>query len=76
MVDSDRSCGHGRQQEDGLNKKLMNKSYGSSERVIHSSLMKEGCLGIHVRLLQIGDTQEMVFAENDDSPFYMPEDDR
>jgi len=41
--------------------------------------MKEGCLGIHgihERILQIGDTQEIVFAENDDSPFYMPEDER
>ena len=72
----DHSSEHDRQREDGLNIKTMNKTYGGYQIFLHSSLMKEGCLGTHDFQLKIGDTQEMVFSENYVGPFYMPENER
>jgi hypothetical protein len=56
----------------------MGTKYGGSQRVVHSSLMMDkGCLGTHDPQLKVGDTQEMVFSETDDGPFYiMPENER
>ena len=73
----DHSSGHDRQHEDGLNVNGMNKYYGGSQRVMHSSLMKDqGCLDKHLPKLAVGDTQEMMFLRDDSGPFYMPENER
>ena len=60
-----------------MNVNGVNKYYGGSQRVMHSSLMKyQGCLDKHLPKLAVGDTQEMMFLIDDSGPFYMPENER
>ena len=64
------SCGHDRQQEDGL------KSYGGKQHALQLLLIKQehGYLGNYECTLQPGDTQTIVFLHSTDSRlFWMTE---
>ena len=65
----DQSSGHCKLRDDGLNAHKMNVSYGGRVPKMHSTIVKE--IGNYTSLLTIGDTQAMVFQENDDGPFWM-----
>jgi hypothetical protein len=40
--------------------------------MMRNTIMVDGCLGPHEKQLTVGDTQTMVFSENDDGPINMP----
>jgi hypothetical protein len=58
----DHSCGHDKQQPDGLNAENMAKSYGDKQNYLRPIIkQKKDYLGPYPRTLQLGDTQFMVF---------------
>ena len=74
----DHSCGHDKQREDGLNVNSMSESYGGKQRKMRNTkiLTHEGYLGEYDRILNPGDTQSMVFCDDDNGPFWMSPEDR
>ena len=74
----DHSSGHAKQRPDGLNASRMNKSFGGKGQMMHSSLIEKeiGFLGPYPRILEPGQTQQLVFTETDLGPFWMTPDDR
>ena len=71
----DHSCGHDKQQPNGLNAENMLKNYGGQQSILRSKVIKEenGYLGPHLRTLKPGDEQHFTFQENDNGPFWMTE---
>jgi len=70
----DHSCGHDRGREDGLNVSNMSVNWGGKQRKIRSTKItqEQGFLGPHSPKLQVGDTQSMIFENEDEGPYYMP----
>ncbi len=64
----DRSCGHDRQREDGLNVENMSKNYAGKQSKLRTSLMKQetGYLSQFPWILNI-----MVFLPGDEGPLWM-----
>ena len=56
----------------------MSKNYGGKQRKMRNTkiLTHEGYLGEYDRILNPGDTQSMVFSDDDDGPFWMSPEDR
>ena len=69
----DHSCGHDKQQPDGLNSENMSKLYGGKQSYLHDSKIERehGYLGNFPRTLKPGDVQKMTFQPGDDGPFYL-----
>ena len=67
------SCGHDRQNEDGLNVERMTKSYGGAQTRLRSTVIKQtqGYLGPYSPKLEPWDTQPMVFKADDIGPSWM-----
>ncbi len=67
----DHSCGHDKQQPNGLNAENMLKNYGGQQTILRSTVIKEerGYLGPHSRTLKPGDVQHFTFQEDDCGPF-------
>ena len=69
----DHSCGHDRKRDDGLNYNDMNKGFGGKQPQMRSSLIEraDGYLGPfdHTKKLKVGESQTMIFSENDEGPF-------
>ena len=74
----DHSCGHDKQREDGLNAHNMIKGFGGKQRKMRHTIIKqeEGYLGPYPRTLNVGDTQKMVFTEDDVGPWWMSQTER
>jgi hypothetical protein len=73
----DHSCGHDRQQLDGLSVPKVNKSFGGTQpKMRKSKIEAEEFLGPFEAILKVGDYQHMVFQEEDLGPFNMSEADR
>ena len=74
----DHSCGHDRQRMDGLNASNTSKEWGGKQARLRSTSIKEaeGYLGQYPRKLNVGDTQSMIFTEEDVGPFYLSDEDR
>jgi hypothetical protein len=68
------SCGHNRGCPDGLVVGNMQTLWGGKQSHIRDSITecKEGFLGPYSPKLHPGDTQTMVFSEDDEGPFYLP----
>ena len=67
----DQSSGHGRMREGSLNANLMNKNFGGKQGKLRDTKIKD--VGPYPHILQIGDTQSMVFDEGSSGPFYVKE---
>ena len=74
----DNSCGHDRQQVDGLNAYQMGVKWGGKQRSMHSSKMLEekGYLGQFPRVLNVGDVQEFNYNADSDGPFWLSAENR
>ena len=76
----DHSCGHDRQQEDGLNANRVIKGYGGSSPTQRASKIAqaEGYLGPHEhdKRLQVHQIQSMVFERGDVGPCWMTPDEQ
>jgi hypothetical protein len=70
----DHSWGYNRGMEDGLNVSNMSVNWGGKQHKIRSTkiIQEQGFLGLHSPKLQVGDTQSMIFENEDEGPFYMP----
>ena len=60
----DHSCGHDRQQINGLNVNDIGKAFGGAQKIMRDSIMTEGTLGKHAPTLCVGDVQKMVWPKN------------
>jgi hypothetical protein len=71
----DHSCGHDKQQPNGLNAENMLKNYGGQQSILRSTVIKQekGYLGPHACTLNPGDVQHFIFRDDDDGPFWMTE---
>ena len=69
----DHSCGHDRQQSDGLNARKMNKLFGGKQPHLHDTTIIEddGFFGPYRRQLMFGDEQHFTFQKNDEGPFWL-----
>ena len=69
----DHSCGHDREQENGLNEENMLKYYGGKQAYLRDSKINEekGYLGPYEQILQPGNTQSVIFQPMDQGPFWM-----
>jgi hypothetical protein len=67
----DQSSGHCKKKSDGLNVHEMNKKWGGLQRHMRSTCITDGCLGKFNPVLAVGDSQTMVFTENEVGPFNM-----
>jgi hypothetical protein len=74
----DCSCGHDKQQPNGLNAENMSKNYGGQQSVLQSMVIKQqnGYLGPYRHTLTVGATQHFVFQNDDDGPFWISEQER
>ena len=65
--------GNDKQREDGLNVNVMAKSFDGKQRILRIRKIKThlGFLGEHPRILNPGDTQKMVFSDDNTGPFWM-----
>ena len=76
----DHSCGHDRKRADGLDFRAMRKEYKGIQPKMRESviLREEGFLGPfqHDNKLKVGDTQQMVFKQDDAGPFWLSPDER
>jgi hypothetical protein len=76
----DHSCGHNRQQKDGLNLYRLAKGCGGVQPAMRSSkiLQADGFLGeySHKHKLEVGQHQSMVYQPGDPGPFYLSEERR
>ena len=70
----DHSCGHDQGHPDGLVVGNMQTLWGEQQSHISDSIIEceEGFLGPYSPKLHLGDTQTMVFSEDDEGPFYPP----
>ena len=69
----DHSQGHARKRNGALNTFHMSKYYRGAQLVMRDStiLKEDGFLGPHSPRLRIGDTQTLVFKNDDSGPFYL-----
>jgi hypothetical protein len=68
----DQSSGHSKKRSDGLNVVGMNLNWGGSQRTMRETVLEDqGCLGQFESRYNVGDTQQLNFAENDEGPFYL-----
>jgi hypothetical protein len=69
----DHSCGHDKQQPNGLNAENMSKLYGGKQCYLHDTKIQQeqGYLGKFQRTLKPGDIQKMTFQPGDEGPFYL-----
>jgi hypothetical protein len=58
------SCGHDRQQINGLNVNDIGKAFGGAQKIMRDSIMTEGTLEKHAPTLCVGDVQKMVWPKN------------
>jgi len=74
----DHSCGHDKQQPNGLNAENMSKNYGGQQSILRPTIIKQvdGYLGPYRRTLNVGSIQNFVFQDDDDGPFWMNEQER
>jgi hypothetical protein len=74
----DHSCGHDKQQPNGLNAENMSKNYGGQQSTLRPTIIKQvdGYLGPYRRTLNVGSIQNVVFQDDDDGPFWMNEQER
>jgi hypothetical protein len=76
QVEIDWSAGHSKFRVGALNAKAMNTEYGGKKTAMRDTVIEreEGFLGLNPgRTLQVGDTQRMVFAEDDPPPHFKPD---
>ena len=66
---TDRSCGHGKRKEDGLDAKEMSVRWGGKKYKMRETVVKEN--GPYQCTHHINDRQCMQFEEGDDGPFFM-----
>lgn len=72
LANFDRSCGHDRQRPDGLSIPKLSKYYGGSQPKMRESFLEtDDHLGPFPGQLKKGDTQKMIFSDNDTGPFYL-----
>jgi hypothetical protein len=71
----DHSCGHDKQQSNGLNVENMEKNYAGKQSFLRPTLIKEerGYLGPYEKTLHVGDMQYLTFQPADAGPFYLSE---
>ena len=70
----DHSSGHDKKKKDGLNISGINKLWGGSQNMMRDSLIADNSyLGTfnHESKLRVGNSQSMVFNENDTGPFWL-----
>jgi hypothetical protein len=67
----DQSSGHCKRAADGLQATSMNSGWGGKQLVMRFTVIKEDCLGDFPTKLKVGDTQTLVFGDEDDGPFNM-----
>jgi hypothetical protein len=74
----DHSCGHDKQQPNGLNAENMSKNYEGQQSSLQSMVIKQenGYLGPYRCTLTVGATQHFVFQNDDDGPFWLSEQER
>ncbi len=60
---------HGKSISGGLNTLTMGVKYGSLQPKMRDTEIKE--VGHYCKMLNVGDVQKMVFAENDSGSFYL-----
>jgi hypothetical protein len=65
----DQLSGHTKMRIDSLHIRNMNVSHGGSAGMMHDTIIQE--VGLHPRILQVGDKQVMHFIEGADGPFGM-----
>ncbi len=72
------SAGHAKQRPDGLNQHRMNQSFGGKTSPMHITIISQekGYLGAFPRILEPGDTQDLVFTSSDNGPFWMSSEER
>jgi hypothetical protein len=69
----DHSQGHARKQNGALNALHMSKNYGGAQPVMRdTTIMSDtGYLGPHSPALKVGDTQSLIFKDEDSGPWYL-----
>ena len=65
----DQLSGHTKMRIDSLHIRSMNGSHGGSVGMMHDTRIRE--VGLHPRILQVGEKQVMHFIEGADGPFWM-----
>jgi hypothetical protein len=71
----DHSCGHNKQQPNGLNAQNMSTNYGGQQSILRQKVIKQvdGYLEPYRHTLNVGSIQNFVFQDDDDDPFWMSE---
>jgi hypothetical protein len=66
----DHSCGHNKQQPNGLNAENMSKLYRGKQSYLHDTTIQQeqGYLGNYSHTLMPADIQNMMFQPGDDGP--------
>lgn len=74
----DHSSCHDKGLKDGLNVNNMNTGYGGAQTHMRDTVLTDGCVGPYIadHILSVGDTQCMVFKEEDVGPFWMTPEER
>jgi hypothetical protein len=68
----DHSCGHDRKRPDGLSANNLNKGFGGAQNKMRDTVMQDAeHLGNYSPTLTVGQTQRLVFTENDEGPSWM-----
>ena len=72
LIFFDHSQGHARKRNGALNAFQMSKNYGGVQLVMRDStiLKEDGFLCPHLPRLRIGNSQSLLFKDNDSGPFY------
>jgi hypothetical protein len=77
VFELDHSSGHAKKQDDGLTteRSLLLWKHGGQQQYMRSSIMTEKTTGSvgHDRFLKLGETQSMVFVEDDSPPILKPD---
>jgi len=69
LVLMDQSSGHGKKMHNGLNATPMSAKYGGAQPKMRNTVINE--VGPYQPHLNVGDTQQMVFSESDEGPYYL-----
>jgi hypothetical protein len=69
----DHNSGHAKQRPDGLNQHRMNRSFGGKTTPMRSTIIiqEEVFLGSFPRIIELGESQCLVFSLSDTGPFWM-----
>ena len=71
----DHSSGHNAERIDGLSTTSINLSWGGKQRKMRDSILSDNDIGLlkHARVLNVGETQSMVFTDTDLPPIFDPD---